>query len=145
MAHAIQHLPFKKLKPEGILPTRGTAFAAGLDLYSCSAARVPARGKALVGTGLATAIPFGYYGRIAPRSGLALNHGIDVGGGVIDSDYRGELGVLLFNFSDQDFELAAGTRVAQLLIEKIELPEPVEVDSLEETARGAGGFGSTGT
>jgi dUTP pyrophosphatase len=80
----------------------------------------------------------------APRSGLAWKHSIDVGAGVIDADYRGPLGVILFNHSDQDFAVKAGDRIAQLILEVIVTPEVVEVEDLESTIRGSGGFGSTG-
>lgn len=83
-------------------------------------------------------------GRIAPRSGLAAKHFIDTGAGVIDADYRGQVKVLLFNHNDADFAVAEGDRVAQLIIERIYTPEVVEVAELEESVRGAGGFGSTG-
>lgn len=83
-------------------------------------------------------------GRIAPRSGLAAKHFIDTGAGVIDADYRGQVKVLLFNHSDGDFQVAEGDRVAQLILERIYTPEVLEVDELEESVRGAGGFGSTG-
>jgi deoxyuridine 5'-triphosphate nucleotidohydrolase len=95
-------------------------------------------------TDIAIAVPLGTYGRVAPRSGLALKHGIDVGAGVIDEDYRGNVGVILFNHSDVDFIVAAGDRVAQLILEKIETPDVEVVDDLSETVRGGGGFGSTG-
>lgn len=133
-----------RLSPSATLPVRGSTHAAGYDLASAEATVIPARGKALVKTGLAVAIPDGHYGRVAPRSGLAWKHAIDVGAGVIDSDYRGPLGVILFNFSDADFEVKPGDRIAQLIIEKISTPEVVEVDDLDPTKRGAGGFGSTG-
>jgi dUTP pyrophosphatase len=94
---------------------------------------------------LAIAIPEGHYGRIAPRSGLAVKNFIDVGAGVIDMDYRGPVGVVLFNHSGDDFHIKQGDRIAQLIIEKISNPQIVEVDDLDATARGAGGFGSTGT
>lgn len=83
-------------------------------------------------------------GRVAPRSGLAAKHFIDTGAGVIDSDYRGQVKVLLFNHSEQDFAVQEGDRVAQLIIERIYTPEVVVVEELEESIRGAGGFGSTG-
>lgn len=96
-------------------------------------------------TDLQVMIPEGCYGRIAPRSGLAVKNFIDVGAGVVDSDYRGNVGVILFNFSDVDFQVKRGDRVAQLICEKIEFPELVEEkENLSETARGNGGFGSTG-
>ncbi|KAM0788930.1 Deoxyuridine 5'-triphosphate nucleotidohydrolase [Microbotryomycetes sp. NB124-2] len=126
------------------LPTRGSALAAGYDLYSAEAKVVPARGKALISTGLSIAVPEGTYGRVAPRSGLASKFMIDTGAGVIDADYRGIVHVLLFNLSDKDYEVTEGDRVAQLILEKIETPEVTEVESLSETVRGAGGFGSTG-
>lgn len=81
---------------------------------------------------------------IAPRSGLAWKHSIDVGAGVIDADYRGPVGVILFNHSDVDFEVKIGDRIAQLIIEKIIVPDVEEVDDLDSTVRGSGGFGSTG-
>lgn len=106
---------------------------------------VKAKNKELVKTDLQVMIPEGCYGRVAPRSGLAVKNFIDVGAGVVDSDYRGNLGVVLFNFSDQDFQVKKGDRVAQLICEKIEFPELVEEkENLTETERGAGGFGSTG-
>lgn len=90
------------------------------------------------------AIPSGYYGRVAPRSGLAVKHFIDVGAGVIDEDYRGPLGVVLFNHGQNDFAVKKGDRIAQLLLEKIATPDIEVVEDLDETERGAGGFGSTG-
>ncbi|KAL5708946.1 dUTP diphosphatase [Ranunculus cassubicifolius] len=137
-------LKVKKLSEKAILPTRGSLYSAGYDLSSASEAKVPARGKALIPTDLSIAIPEGTYARIAPRSGLAWKHSIDVGAGVIDADYRGPVGVILFNHSDVDFEIKQGDRIAQLIIEKIMTPEVFEVEDLEETVRGAGGFGSTG-
>ena len=85
-----------------------------------------------------------YLNHTAPRSGLALKHSIDVGAGVIDYDYRGPVGVILFNYSDIDFPIARGDRIAQLIIERIAMPDIVEVNELSETVRGAGGFGSSG-
>ncbi|WOH05942.1 hypothetical protein DCAR_0625365 [Daucus carota subsp. sativus] len=134
----------KKLSEKAILPSRGSPLSAGYDLSSASDVKVPARGKALVPTDLSIAVPEGTYARIAPRSGLAWKHSIDVGAGVIDADYRGPVGVILFNYSDVDFEVKAGDRIAQLIIEQIVTPEVTEVDDLDLTVRGAGGFGSTG-
>jgi dUTP pyrophosphatase len=106
---------------------------------------VPKRGKALVKTDLAMIIDPSVYGRIAPRSGLAWKHSIDVGAGVIDSDYRGNIGIVLFNHGDDDFIIGKGDRVAQLIFEKIQMVGFAEVDDeLEETNRASGGFGSTG-
>ncbi|KAE8320474.1 dUTPase-like protein [Aspergillus sergii] len=138
-------LLIKKLNEGGRAPTRGSAFAAGYDVYAAKETVIPAKGKALVDTGIAIAVPEGTYGRIAPRSGLAAKHFIDTGAGVIDADYRGEVKVLLFNHSEVDFPVKAGDRVAQLIIERIYTPEVMVVEELEESVRGAGGFGSTGT
>ena len=108
----LPHLQIKKLKPDAMVPKQGSQFAAGFDIHAYEAAVVPARGKACISTGIAMAIPLGNYGRIAPRSGLAAKNSIDVGAGVIDADYRGEVKVLLFNLSDVDFEVKAGDRIA---------------------------------
>jgi len=102
----------KKLDPNAKLPVLGSVNAAGYDLHASAEAVVPGRGKVLVATGLAFAIPVGNYGRIAPRSGLAAKHSIDVGAGVIDADYRGEVRILLFNHSDTDFAIKEGDRIA---------------------------------
>ncbi|EEP81858.1 deoxyuridine 5'-triphosphate nucleotidohydrolase [Uncinocarpus reesii 1704] len=134
----------KKLVPQAQAPTRGSAFAAGYDLYAAKETVIPTKGKGLVDTGLAIAVPDGTYGRIAPRSGLAAKNFIDTGAGVIDADYRGEVKVLLFNFSDVDFTVKQGDRVAQLVLERIYTPDVQVVEQLEESVRGAGGFGSTG-
>lgn len=96
-------LKIARLTPNAILPVYGSAGAAGADLVASEDCVVQAKSRLLVKTGICVAIPPGHYGRVAPRSGLALKHFIDVGAGVIDADYRGEVGVLLFNFSDNDF------------------------------------------
>ncbi|KAF8271765.1 dUTP pyrophosphatase [Lactarius quietus] len=140
----VSNLLIKRLSEKAKLPTRGSALAAGYDLYSAEKKVIPARGKALIDTQLSIAVPPGTYGRVAPRSGLASKFMIDTGAGVIDADYRGVLYVLLFNHADTDFTVEEGDRVAQLVIERIETPSVVEVDDLEATTRGAGGFGSTG-
>ncbi|TMX02101.1 hypothetical protein EJD97_022587 [Solanum chilense] len=134
----------KKLSNNAVLPSRGSPLSAGYDLSSATETKVPARGKALVPTDLSIAVPEGTYARIAPRSGLTWKHSIDVGAGVIDADYRGPVGVILFNHCDVDFEVKIGDRIAQLIIEKIMVPEVEEVDDLDSTVRGSGGFGSTG-
>ncbi len=139
-----ERLLFKRLHPAARLPTRGSARAAGLDLYAAEGLTIPAGGRAAVRTGLAAAIPAGFYGRVAPRSGLAVRHGIDVLAGVIDSDYRGEILCALVNHGGEPFEVEPGARVAQLVVEAIATPEPAWAEDLTETARGAGGFGSTG-
>ncbi|XP_067634437.1 deoxyuridine 5'-triphosphate nucleotidohydrolase [Eurosta solidaginis] len=137
-------LRFAKLTEHALAPVRGSEFAAGADLRSAYDMVVPARGKAIVKTDLQVQVPEGSYGRVAPRSGLAVKNFIDVGAGVVDEDYRGNLGVLLFNHSDVDFEVKRGDRIAQFICERIFYPELEEVDKLNDTKRGAGGFGSTG-
>ena len=139
----MNRLFIKRLSPFAVKPVRATAGSAGYDLASAEEKVVPAHGKALISTGWAIRCPDGYYGRIAPRSGLAWKNHIDVGGGVIDIDYRFDCGVVLFNHSETDFAVRPGDRVAQLIITKIDTPEVVEVDELESTSR-IGGFGSTG-
>jgi len=134
----------RRLRPSAALPVRGSGAAAGFDLAAAEAASVKAGGKAIVKTGWAIAIPWGTYARIAPRSGLAAKRMIQVGAGVVDYDYRGEVGVVLFNHGTEDFEVAVGDRIAQLVLEEISMAPCVEVESLDDTARGAGGFGSTG-
>ncbi|HEX7957115.1 MAG TPA: dUTP diphosphatase [Pyrinomonadaceae bacterium] len=139
-----ERLLFKRLHPEARLPARGSAGAAGLDLCAVERVTIAPGGRAAVRTGLAVSIPTGFYGRVAPRSGLAVRHGIDVLAGVIDSDYRGEILCALVNLGQEPFEVEPGARVAQLVVEAIATPEPAWAEELEETARGAGGFGSTG-
>lgn len=134
----------KKLSNNATVPTRGSELAAGLDLYSAVDIIIPSHGKSIVMTDISISIPEGYYGRIAPRSGLAAKHFIDVGAGVIDQDYRGNIGVVLFNFSDKEFVVKKGDRIAQLILEKILICNVQLVDDLENTNRGEGGFGSTG-
>lgn len=112
-------LQVKLLSETAKAPSRGSAHAAGYDLYAAKEAVVPARGKVMVDTDISIAVPAGTYGRVAPRSGLASKHSIDTGAGVIDADYRGPVKVLLFNFSDVDFKVAVGERVAQLIVERV--------------------------
>ena len=112
-------LRFVRLTENARAPTRGSPGAAGLDLYSACDAMVPARGKASIPTDLQIQLPEDCYGRIAPRSGLALQHHIDIGGGVIDADYRGNVGVVLYNHSDLPFTVSRGDRIAQFICEQI--------------------------
>ena len=130
------------------IPHYQTEHSAGVDLYAAveSDTAISAGAWRLIPTGIAVAIPEGYEGQVRPRSGLALKHGIGMlnGPGTIDADYRGEIGVILFNFSDQPFAIRRGDRIAQLIFVKIEKARFVEVEALSETARGAGGFGHTG-
>lgn len=127
-----------------MLPERGSVLAAGLDLCSVEDINIGPKQRVTAKTGLAVAIPPGFYGRIAPRSGLAARNGLDVLAGVIDSDYRGEICCLLYNTGDEVITLAAGSKICQLIVEQIITPEAVWATDLDETARGAGGFGSTG-
>lgn len=126
------------------LPTRGSSGAVGYDLYSDEDIVVVHGERTLVGTGIALGLPTGVYGRVAPRSGLAVKHGIHVGAGVIDPDYTGEVKVLLFNHGSDDFEIKKGDRIAQLVLERCETPHVQEVEVIVDTERGEGGFGSTG-
>src|SRR5947209_2844090 len=139
-----ERLLFKRLHPEARLPTRGSPLAAGLDLYSVERVTLAPGARAAVRTGLSVAIPEGFYGRVAPRSGLAVKSGLDTLAGVVEADYRGEILCALVNHGDAPVGIEVGTRVAQLIVERIALPEPVWADDLDETERGAGGFGSTG-
>jgi dUTP pyrophosphatase len=137
-------LSFQRLDPAAGLPTRGSALAAGLDLCSIEELTISPKQRILARTGLAVAIPEGHYGRIAPRSGLALRTGLDVLSGVIDADYRGEIGCLLYNTGDETISLPAQSKICQLIIEKIIMPTPAWSDQISETGRGSDGFGSTG-
>jgi dUTP pyrophosphatase len=144
MSSPLDVLRFKQLDSRATLPARGSAFSAGLDVCSIEDLVIGPHQRAIARTGLAVAIPHGFYGRVAPRSGLAAKHGLDVLAGVIDSDYRGELCCLLYNTGDSPITLPAGSKICQLIIEKIIAPKAVWANDLDETARGAGGFGSTG-
>jgi dUTP pyrophosphatase len=128
----------------GSLPEYASAGAAGADLRASEAALVPPGGRIAVPTALRLQIPPGHVGLVWPRSGLAGRHGIDTLAGVIDSDYRGEVRVVLVNLGDEPFLIAKGDRVAQLLVQRVERARFVAADSIGETLRGAGGFGSTG-
>jgi len=133
------------LDPQARLPTRGSGKAAGHDLYANEAKTISARGQEVVTTGISIKPPEGTYGRIAPRSGMAVKYQIAVNAGVIDSDYTGEIKVVLANMSDQDYQIQKGDRIAQLITEKIVQSNCYQVTKLEETNRGQKGFGSTGT
>ena len=136
-------LQFKLLSADAKQPPRATAGSAGLDIASCEATTVPANSRKRVKTGLAMAIPQGFVGLLKGRSSLALE-GIDVAAGVIDSDYRGPVDVVLVNHGDSEVQVNVGKRIAQLLLVPIVLPRVLVVDDLDETTRGSGGFGSTG-
>ena len=140
-------LRFRRLSEAARAPAQAHEGDAGYDLHSAEAATIGPGERASVGTGIAVAIPAGQAGLVIPRSGLAARHGISVvnAPGLIDSGYRGELRVLLLNTdSAETFDVAPGDRIAQLVLVAVETPELEEVDELDETVRGAGGFGSTG-
>ena len=134
----------KKLEESALIPTRSTDLDAGYDLYSTSDGIVPAGGRKVAGTGIAIAIPPPYYGRVAPRSGLAVKKGIDILAGVIDAGYRGEVGVVLQNLSGEDYPFKKGDRIAQLILEQCNTIGWVELDELKDSKRSDAGFGSTG-
>lgn len=138
-------LKFAKLSDKAHVPVKGSALSAGFDLKSAYDYVIPPRGKQLVMTDLQIEVPEGTYGRVAPRSGLAWKNHIAIGGGVIDADYRGNLGIVMFNHGEQEFKVEAGDRVAQLICEQIVYPELQEEKNLSDTVRGTGGFGSTGS
>ena len=128
------------------LPAYGSAGAAGMDVVAAESVTLRPGARAAVCTGMAFAIPAGWEIQVRPRSGLALNHGITCLNtpGTIDSDYRGEVKVILANLSDEYFEVKRGDRIAQLVPAQVQRAQLIEVDTLDDTARGAGGFGSTG-
>lgn len=136
-------LPIRRLEPSAVVPTRAHADDAGLDLYALEdAVFAPGEGK-VARTGVAVAVPQGHVGLVCDRSSLA-KRGLKTAGGVIDAGYRGELGVVMWNISPAPQSVSKGERLAQLLIVPVATPAPVEVEDLGLTARGAGGFGSTG-
>lgn len=137
-------LKVKKLNPEAIPPARASEGAAGYDLCAAEDTTIVPGTRKVVKTGLAVQVPPLHYGRVAPRSGLAFKFGIDIGAGVIDSDYRGPLGIVMVNNGVADFEVKKGQRIAQFLIERVDVPEVQVVDELDDSVRGAKGFGSTG-
>jgi len=140
-----QRIQVRLLDTQAKLPTRGSAKAAGHDLYANEERTIPARGQEVVTTGIAITPLQGTYGRIAPRSGMAVKHQIAVNAGVIDSDYTGEIKVVLANMSNQDYQIQKGDRIAQLITEKIVESDSYQVPRLEKTKRGQQRFGSTGT
>jgi len=130
---------------EGSIPDYASAGAAGADLRASAALEIPPGGRAPVPTGLFLEIPPGHVGLVWPRSGLAVRHGIDTLAGVIDSDYRGEVKVVLVNHGTEPFRIAPGDRIAQILIQRVERADFFRAADLAATERGQGGFGSTGS
>lgn len=137
-------LPVKRLHSAGLLPYRATDSAAGLDLHAAEEVTLDPGERSLIRTGISMAIPHGCVGLIWPRSGFATQYGIDTMAGVIDADYRGEVHVALINHGNAPLEILVGERIAQMIIQKVEMVTPEDVESLTTTQRGAGGFGSTG-
>lgn len=142
-------LKIKKLKENAIIPKAATGGSAGMDLYACidSDITIKPKERVLISTGIAIALESAdYVAYIYARSGLAVKHGITLSNcvGVIDSDYRGEVKVGLINLSEQEYTVTSGDRIAQLVIAPVIMPEVVESDTLDETERADGGFGSTG-
>ncbi|HTH28265.1 MAG TPA: dUTP diphosphatase [Sphingobium sp.] len=140
---AILRLPHAAGLP---VPAYATEGAAGMDVVSAEDVTLAPGGRHAVATGFALAIPPGYEVQVRPRSGLALKHGISLPNtpGTIDSDYRGELKIIMINLGAETFAIARGDRIAQLVVAPVQPARFVEVDGLDETIRGAGGFGSTG-
>jgi dUTP pyrophosphatase len=140
------NIAVRLLRPEARLPRRAHPGDAGADLHAAEAIVIPPGERRDVSTGLAVAIPAGYAGFVHARSGLAFRHGIMVTNapGLIDSGYRGEVRVSLFNSGSEPFAIEVGDRIAQLVIQSVELPGYEEAPTLDDTERGAGGFGSTG-
>ena len=146
----MKNLKIKKVRPNAKLPTRGTVGSAGMDLYACIDEPITLNGgdKAVIPTGIAIGLSSPEYAAfVYARSGLAIKHGISLlnSVGVIDSDYRGEICVGVINQLKEPYTIEPFERIAQMVIQPVSLPELIEVESLDETDRGAGGFGSTGT
>ena len=131
------------MDPMAKVPTKGSPRAADHDLYANEDKLIPRQGQEIVNTGLAITVPQGTYGRIAPRSGLAVKYRIAVNAGVIDADYTGEVTVVLLNLGEEEYQVKKGERIAQLITEKITESECQEVEALQETERKDKGFGSS--
>lgn len=139
-------LSFRRIHPDAVMPAYAHASDAGMDVRSVRELVIPPGGRALVPTGLVFNLPAGYEAQVRPRSGLALKAGVTVlnSPGTIDAGYRGEIGVILANFGQDDFKVNVGDRIAQLVIAPVLQPVVVEATEVDSTDRGAGGFGSTG-
>jgi dUTP pyrophosphatase len=141
-------LPIQRLRPDAVIPDRAYSGDAGLDLSACERVELGPGERAVVGTGLAVAIPEGHAGFVQPRSGLAARHGITIVNtpGLVDSGYRGELRIVLLNTDrEHGFVVEPGMRIAQLVVVPVAEPEPYEVEELPESERGVRGFGSSAT
>ena len=137
-------LPCAKMHAKAQVPTRATPYSAGLDLYSIRNQTIAPKTRALIAVGLQIYIPEGHYGNIVSRSGNALHRWVDVVAGIIDSDYRGEIGVVLHNHGEQTFAVPMGTRVAQMVVQPYlpVIPQEVQYGDPAATQRGAAGFGA---
>jgi dUTP pyrophosphatase len=146
MTTELVEIPFRLVRASAVPPEAMTPGAAGYDLRAAEAAQLEPGTGSLVPTGLAVAIPPGFEGQLRPRSGLALKHGIGLPNspGTIDSDYRGEVGVIMFNYGRVPYAVEVGDRIAQLVVQRVVPARFVVRETLEETARGDGGFGHTG-
>ena len=137
-------IKIKKLHPEATMPKYLRPGDAAMDLYSCENKIIQPNQRELISTGIAMAIPREHVGLIWDRSGMAANHGIKSMGGVIDSNYRGEIKVILHNLTNQAFTIEKGMRIAQMLIQEVTQNQIIEVEELDDTVRGEKAFGSTG-
>ncbi len=137
-------LNVKKLNENATVPTKVNRSDAGYDLYALEGTIIDKHSHKLIKTGISMQIPDGYVGLIWPRSGMAYKHGIDVFAGVIDSSYRGDVGVILYNSQYSNYNIEKGDRIAQIIFQKIEDFDLHVVENLDDTSRGAGGFGSSG-
>ncbi|MBS3100399.1 dUTP diphosphatase [Candidatus Pacearchaeota archaeon] len=139
-------LKFKKLREDAVIPSYAHPGDAGMDLCSAEDFILEPKKRKLISTGLSVEIPVGYEIQTRPRSGLAIKNGISLvnSPGTIDAGYRGEIGIIIINHGEENFEIKKGDRIAQAVMNKIENAEIIEVDKLGDSERGAGGFGSTG-
>ena len=140
----MEYLRVKLLNDDATVPSRGSSGAVGYDMACIEDFLLDTQSYVLVSTGIAIQLPTGVYGRVAPRSGLTVKHGVHIGAGVIDPDYMGEIKVAMFNLGLKPVEFKKGDRIAQLILERCEVPDVIQVDELVTTQRGEGGFGSTG-
>mgnify|MGYP005698128289 CR=1 FL=1 len=142
--YSMSSIKIKKLNPEAVMPTKADPLDAGYDLYAAEDAMIEPHHRKTIKTGIAMAIPANHVGLVWPRSGLAVKNGIDVLAGVVDSGYRGEICAVLQNHGIHTMRIKAGDRVAQILFQKIESFQLQESETLDDSSRGDGGFGSTG-
>src|SRR3989338_3455480 len=137
-------IKIKKLHPDARFPTYAHPHDAGMDFFACQTIILLPGERKVIPTGIAMAIPPGYVGLLWDKSGMASNYGLKTMGGVIDSGYRGEIKIVVHNLSYKPYTFETGTKIAQMLIQPVEQKQLVEVEELDDTSRGEGGFGSTG-